>query len=85
MHILFCRANQKKRVTEGNNKRLNLWKKSINWVTKFLIPPDWVTESDFCQIPCVVLEFFVKKEALDCFSRPNALPKFSKITKICLN
>ena len=79
MHI-FSQISAKL-VTESN-KRLNLWNLFFYWGTQFLITADWIIENDLCQILCLVLEFLSSGEGLGRFSRPNVLPKVSKVTDL---
>ena len=56
MHILFCRKNQKKRITERSKtiEAYFLTEEPSSWFH----PADWIIENDLCCILCVVLEFF---------------------------
>ena len=78
MHILFCRTNLK-----------NLHKEMKDWAFEvyFLIweTSSWLPLIESLKMTCGrsyawFLNFLSNEEGLDCFSRPNVLPKRSKIT-----
>ena len=82
MHILFYLTNQKnvlqKEIKDWTSKIYLLTGECSSWF-QFSNSSFLIIETDLCQLFVWFFNFLLNG-GLDCFSRPNALPKLSKIT-----